>query len=764
MGIIGNLLLPPPGATVWPYTVAHSALFNGAADHLTRTPAGAGNRRTFTQRVLVKGCDLAASHAWFFAGFDAYTQYFMGNLSGATGVRLSVFQWNGVGVLYNHVSDDFVVDPTAWYDIVAAVDTTQTVAADRVKLFVNGRQVATSSPVTGQYSGPIPQNYECRWNDVIGHTLADAVRVPSVYFADVHVVDGQALTPDAFGEWSDKVTGLWMPKEYTGTYGTNGFRLDFANAADLGADVSGNGNHWTVGGSPVQTSDTPTNNHCVMNPLEVGPVASYTRCGLTNGNLTATTAGTSWSQSVGTLTGQDGAYYYEYTYDSAPANEHWLGFYSGKYANRVELLQQSTGGKTYLRAWGSFGSVVEERTHVVPTAGDVIGIAVDTVAGTFSAYRNGVLIGSIGINGVPCTPVFFSFGVNACVGTFNFGATGFTYTPPSGHLSLCAANLPDPDILRSSTVADIVLREGTGATAGVSSLEFTPDLVNIKDRDTAHQWMLFDSVRGATKYLNTNGTNAEGTNAETLKSFDSAGYTLGNATWVNQSGDSFLDLCLKAGPESGFEIVTYTGNGVAGRQIAHNLGKAPTFMMVKNLTTGGAPMSWVTYHAALGATKAVFVDLTSAAVTGTAYWNDTEPTSTAFTLGNATNVNTNGDTYVAYLFTDSDIFKAFSYTGNASTDGPFVNLGGRPLAVPFLKNTANGSPTWYNLDAVRDPFNPAAQYLQPSETTVEGTSQWANFTSTGIKVIGSGVGYNESASLFVGLAILQSATKYANAF
>jgi hypothetical protein len=670
MGIIGNLLLPPPGATVWPYEIAHSALFSGAADHLTRTPASAGNRRTFTQRVLVKGCDLAASHAWFFAGLDAYTQYFMGNLSGATGVRLSVFQWNGVGVLYNHVSDDFVVDPTAWYDIVAAVDTTQAAAADRVKLFVNGRQIATSSPVTGQYSGPIPQNYECRWNDVIGHTLADAIRVPAVYLADVHVVDGQALTPDAFGEWSDKVTGLWMPKAYTGTYGTNGFKLDFANAADLGADVSGNGNDWTVGGSPVQTLDTPTNNHCVLNALD--PLTTGT---LSNGNLTV--AG----------------------------------------GNATVTMRPETGKWSYKK---------------------------DGVEQLYDADVSG-----------PFNPTL-------TVGIYDFGASG--YTPTAGYKTLCAANLPDPTILRSSTVADIVLREGTGATASVSSLEFQPDLVNIKDRDTAHRWMLFDSVRGATKYLSTNGTNADSTIAETLKSFDAAGYTLGNITWVNQSGDSFLDLCLKAGPESGFEIVTYTGNGVAGRQIAHSLGKAPTFMMVKNLTTGGAPMSWVTYHAALGATKAVFVDLTAAAAAITTYWNETEPTSTAFTLGNATNVNADGDDYVAYLFTDSDVFKAFSYTGNASVDGPFVNLGGRPLAVPFLKNTTSGVTDWYHLDAVRDPFNPAAQYLQPSETTVEGTSQWANFTSTGIKVIGSGVGYNGSGNLFVGLAILQSATKYANAF
>jgi hypothetical protein len=627
---------------------------------MARTPASAGNRRTFTQRMLVKGCDLATQHVWCFAIDGAYSQYIMGNLSGSGGVRLSVFQWNGVGVLYNHVSDAWVVDPTAWYDIVVAVDTTQAGAADRVKMYVNGAQVPTSSPVTGQYAGAIPQNFECRWNATVAHEFADDVSNASAYFADVHAVDGQALTPDAFGEWSDRVTGLWMPKIYEGTYGTNGFRLDFANAADLGADVSGNANHWTVTGSPEQTLDTPTNNHCTLHPLD--PATTGT---LSGGNLTV--AG----------------------------------------GNATVTLRPETGKWSYRK---------------------------DGAEQLYDADVSG-----------PFNPVLTA-------GSYDFGASG--YTPAAGYRTLCAANLPEPSVFRSDTVADIVLREGTGAAVDITSLGFAPDWVVVKGRDTVGgpQWGLTDTVRGANKQVYFNRSDvAEVNQLECLTAFGGSGYTLGTNVQYNMAGANFIDLC-------GLEIVTYTGTG-ATQNIAHSLGKAPAFMIVRNRS---AASNWVVYHTALGATKALFFT-TNAAFTDASYWNNTEPTAAQFTVGTYIGTNTSGHEYVAYLFTDSDVFRAFSYTGNASTDGPFVHLGGRALSVPFLKNTGAGSTSWYTFDAMRDQFNPIAQYLQPDTTNVEGTSQWATFTATGAKVIGSGVGYNGSGNLFVGLAILQS-TKYANAF
>ena len=288
-----------------------------------------------------------------------------------------------------------------------------------------------------------------------------------------------------------------------------------------------------------------------------------------------------------------------------------------------------------------------------------------------------------------------------------------------------------------------------------------PDWVNIKSRSGSYDWQLYDSVRGATKYLNTNESAREETIAEGLSAFLCDGYRLGEHGFVNGQGHTFVDLALKAGVDQGFEIVTYAGDGVAGRQIPHSLGTAPTFMLIKDLTTA---YSWIVYHAGLGATKALFLEAMNAADTSAAHWNNTEPTATHFTLGSNLAVNKAGDNYVAYLFTDSDIFKAFSYTGNGIADGPFVNLGGRPLSIPFIKDTSDAF-AWGNFDAAREPFNPVGDYLVPNAAAAETTGfDVFNFTSTGFKYIYPGGAWGTNNHLIVGLAILESTNKYANAY
>ena len=205
--------------------------------------------------------------------------------------------------------------------------------------------------------------------------------------------------------------------------------------------------------------------------------------------------------------------------------------------------------------------------------------------------------------------------------------------------------------------------------------------------------------------------------------------------------------------------MTYTGTGVA-RTVPHGLGKIPTLIIVKCLTTA---QSWVCYFPALGATRAVFLDLTSAAVTNTGYWNDTAPTSTQFTVGNFSNVNALGDDYVAYIFTDSSIFKVFSYIGNGNADGPFVNLGARPLSIPLFKDV-DATVGWYNFDSARNPFNLITRFAQPNVNSAEttGSGSWS-FHSNGFKLQQSAASLNANGNLHIGLAILES-TKYTNAY
>ncbi|NDV18235.1 hypothetical protein GO013_02225 [Pseudodesulfovibrio sp. JC047] len=307
----------------------------------------------------------------------------------------------------------------------------------------------------------------------------------------------------------------------------------------------------------------------------------------------------------------------------------------------------------------------------------------------------------------------------------------------------------------------VQLIEGfTDTGTKVSSLAFKPDFVLVKDMDATQPWLVFDSVRGPCRHLELDTQAQEAFDFESLKSFNNHGYTLGNMPEVNREGARFLDLCLKADPASGFEIVEYVGTGKAGHAIAHHLGKKPTYMMVKN--RDNRVPDWLIYHTDLGPTK--YLKLTSApCVTSAAGWNDTEPTATHFTVGEGTSVNEVGKRYIAYLFTDSEVFQTFSYTGIYSDNGPFTPLRGPILSIPFLKD-ATHTVNWTSQNIAADPFNPITTLLYP-DTGAPAESPYQNtFTAGGMRVVGKNNRFNKSGGKFVGLAILKSSTKYSNAF
>lgn len=538
----------------------------------------------------------------------------------------------------------------------------------------------------------------------------------------------------------------------TDQYGSNGCHLDFSDAAALGTDSSGNGNNWTLAGSPVQTSDTPTNNYATANPHQ----GFHPNTGYTDGNLTIDFTSGSPSAGTGISTipmPTSGKYYVEMKrLGSAETYPAYAGL---KLLNGdgTQYVQYAINGEVKA-SHGSYSAV-----HTGIGQEDVVSFAMDIDAGTVDIRHNDVVQATVNY---PVAETLFVRAMSYTTGNnlqLNFGSMGFTYTPPSGFKSLCSADLPAPAILKSAEVADIVLREGTGATASVDSLLFAPDWVTAKNRDAAGSWTTVDAARGDENVIHLDSTGAEYAWSGSL-SLNATGYDLG-ATSVNTAGDSFIDICLKAGVDQGFEIVTWNGDGVAGRTIEHNLGKVPTFIIVK---CASSPDSWAIYHAALGATKNLQFT-TDAAQIQTNRWNDTEPTGTHFTLGTSSKVNANGETYVAYLFTDSDIFKAFSFTGNLSADGPFVHLGGKPLAIPFLKN-ADAIYSWLNTDARREPANPIDQYLVADTTSAEVAAPYDifQFVSTGFKVVTDvSPAVNGSGNLMVRLAVLES-TNHSNAY
>jgi len=292
------------------YTVKNSLRFNsGSSDYLSRTPASAGNRRTWTWSGWIKYSLKSVSSSFnsaLFTGSDGGDGIMFWNNPNTEGV-LNIYL--GSATYYINTTQLFR-DVSAWYHIVVAIDTTQATSSNRIKLYVNGSQVTSFSA-----SSYPTQNYDTNVNTTGTHYIGRQYtlsRYYDGYMSDIYFIDGQALTPSSFGE-TDTDTGIWKPKAYTGTYGTNGFYLQFKNSASLGTDSSGNGNTFTVNNltSIDQTTDTPTNNFCTLNPNHRGIIG--TSATISEGNLkyASSSNGTSNNSMACSIGFSQGKWYWE---------------------------------------------------------------------------------------------------------------------------------------------------------------------------------------------------------------------------------------------------------------------------------------------------------------------------------------------------------------------------------------------------------------------------------------------------------------------
>lgn len=545
---------------------------------------------------------------------------------------------------------------------------------------------------------------------------------------------------------------LWQGFEgLVNDYGPGGGRYAFLDGAALGADSSGNGNHWSVAGA--QSRDTPTNNHPVLNPL------FQTAHALADGNLSFT-GDEANNITPATMECFDGCYW----------EMEWFGASGGGVG--VADLEGYVSGVPASASWlaGNEDVVRFDNTHTIfPVnilAAGVIGLAYmngklwyswngqwdgDPAAGTGAADES--------ISGTVYPFWLDRYTTNVPTGRFRFSRADLVHAPPAGFRPLNARNAAMASVLNSSEFADVVLRTGTGGEAAVTGLGFQPGFVSAKSRTSSGDWHLFDGVRGATRNLSLNTADPEATLPDALTAFLGDGYALGSRAGTNRSGEGFVDLCLKADRRAGFGIVAYTGDGTAGRQVGHGLGKVPTFMIVKRLDSAS---DWAVYHRALGPGKALALTTDTSVATAN-FWYNTEPTATHFSLGPAYRTNADGGSYVAYLFTDSDVFRAFSYRGNGLVNGPCVGLGGRALSVPFLKNGDAALP-WTNQDAVRGGCNPSVMRLVPDTAAAETTDGGIVFTSAGMKITSAAPELNGAGNLHVGLAVLARTSKYSNGF
>ena len=774
--------------------------------YLTRT-GDSGNRRTFTFSAWFKRSSFNQTNSIFGAVLNG-SNFFMirfRDIDDPDGGKLQIGNYSGSFDLDLRTSQVFR-DLTNWYHIVVAVDTTQSTASDRVKLYVNGSQVTSFSTAT--YPS---QNFETRVSN--GHSEQVGAEATSYsyidgYLAEVNFIDGTALTPSSFGETKN---GVWIPKAISGlTYGTNGFRLTFADSSSLGDDTSGNGNDFTSSGlaSTDVVLDRPENNFCTLNPLNT----NYNRGQVTisRNNLRFVSSSTNRGFTTGTMK-VHGKVYFEVL--SRDGNNGFAG---------IQNITNNAGGYTAGQSFDMYNGTpridgsAQSGTGTF-SDGDIMGVAVDVDAKSIQFFRNNVskFSGNYTIDEEYFPFLYDSSGGRSSDNIANFGQdssfTGektsgsnnaqddngqgdFYYAPPSGFLALCSANLPDvtigPD---SDSQADdhfnSLLWTGTGSSADAKTgVGFQPDWLWAKDRNYANNHILIDSSRGVTKYLQSSQTSAELTDSNILQSFDSDGFTTvgqginflnvsdyvawlwkanGGTTTTNDAsstGVGTIDSVIQANTTAGFSIVTYTGTGSVG-SYGHGLGTKPDLIITKERNNAE---NWLFYTHADDQAY-LYLNLNNARSTGNnqqRFGNDSsvvQPTSTIVSIGTAEDINTSSSTYVAYLFAEIEGYSKFgSYTGNGNADGTFVFTGFRPAWVLIKQTNSTGS--WLIHDNKRSPFNVIDEDLFSNLASAESDNGVdKDFLSNGFKHRASHSAVNGSSSTYIYMAFAEQPFKFSNA-
>lgn len=761
------LLLGPEG-----YQISRSVrLRQSAGGYLNRTLSASGSTSQWTYSKWTKRGLLGSFNVLLSSCITGST-YYQSVLAFDSSDRLWYYQFsNGSGYSVNVTSTAVFRDPSAWYHVVMKFDAT----TSSMIVWVNNQQVINSSSFST--TNRLINSNNVHYIGNYAYQTVDPGRYDG-YFTEINFIDGQVLTPNSFGE-TNPVTGVWQPKKYAGTYGTNGFYLNFsdnsaATAAAIGADSSGNGNNWTPNNISVTAGvtydsmlDVPTQwadggngrgNYATLNPLSlVGNTFSEANLKITSATNT---------KSAGTIAlPATGKWYWECVWvTNGGASSPQFGLVS-----QVATATSANDNLWYRSDGTKFDQTNTSSAYGATwTTNDVIGVAVDMDAGTLTFYKNNTSQGTAfsTITTRLSGNIFPSVKGNVAgdVHVINFGQRPFAYTPPSGFKALNTLNLPEPTILKGNQYFDVKTRSGTGAVAVITGYQFAPDLVWIKARNNIRDHGLMDTVRGVQKYLGSNLTNAEGTTTNGLTSFNADGYTLGSSASdslsVNLASDTFVDWAWKEGATQGFDIVTYTGDGVDGRTVAHNLGVVPSMVIVKSRSTG---TDWNVKHASLSSNNVLQLNATNAQNTpGSGYIGDLN-SSTTFTLKNGgaaiTNVNGNGTTYVAYLFAEVAGFSKFGkYTGNGSTDGPFIFTGFRPRFVMVKRIDLTND--WFTVDSSRNTYNIASALLRPNTSAAEQTSGVIDVLSNGFKPRTTDSAYNASGGTYIFAAFAENPAKY----
>jgi hypothetical protein len=724
-------------------TIANSVIFNSPDDpKLGKTFSGAGTEETWTFSCWIKlGIDTSNGRRMIFSAGSAGSNFGGAEMSSTGDNSLEFYNYVSGSYAWRLQTNRTLEDRSKWYHLLFVSDTTNSTEADRARIYIDGERV-TSFATASYPSLNYANNF---WMGTTEHEIGTSIFTTQNfdgYMAEVNNIDGSVVLPSTFG-LTDTSTGRWIPKTLSGiSYGTNGFRLTFADSSAFGDDTSGNTNDFTVANLVAgdQTTDSPTQNSNTFGSTSSGVT-------LSEGNLTVNT-GTSGSyiQAVGqpAFGVRSGKWYWEVKITTLGAAVYgWKddGATGGSQANDGGSSQSaglSTGsaGSFSAGSWFIDLDYDNEVNYTTVSTNDVLMFAMDLDSGKGYCGKNGTWFnsanpangtGAIGgchrANGsnkfYPCVNRLDS----ASVGEFNFGQRSFAYTPPTGFVSLQQDNMPE-------------------TAKGISGFTW------IKDRDNTLNHNSYDSSNGVFNRLVPNATsdilNTQGGVSKFLKggivvgdtsNVNNSGASMVSWNWVANggttasNGDGSITSTVQANSTAGFSIVKWTGTG-SNATVGHGLSTAPSFILGKVLTTTD---NWIVGHHKLSSTpwnNAIFLNTYGTLNTSAAYWNNTAPTSSVFTTGTWWY---SSQDYVAYCWHEVDGFSKFGkYTGNGVVDGPFIYTGFKPR---WLLHKANNGAGWYLYDSVREKNNPLLFPLFPNTSAAESTNVYGfDFLSNGFKL------------------------------
>jgi hypothetical protein len=734
-------------------TIANSVIFNDDDNaYLSRTN-DAGDRDTFTISVWVKRGNLGSVQHIFdtYDGSSSNDGYIRFNADNTISIRLG----SPSNMLYT--TNRTFEDTSKFYHIMLSVNTNDSTAGDRAKLYIDGDRITSFSTQTNAGSSDDTQFNYSSATFRIGSTTGGSYDLDG-YLAEFNQVDGTALTPSTFGI-TDTSTGRWIPKTLSGiTYGTNGFRLTFADSSAFGDDLSGNTNDFTATNlaSTDQTTDSPTQLFTILSSNQTAGSPT-----LSEGNLGLTAPSSNYGKANGSLgfeaNTSTGLYWEVLGSSSIVALETGIIIESqgapqtsgGQVGAYYIYNRGAAGGNTW---WVQFNDDQQADTGISWANNDKVGLAIKNGNLWFAINNTWVLSGN------PATganPVFtgltgkyrvFVAEYNSASVTLNSGSKSFTYTAPTGFVSLQQDNMPT-------------------TAKGVSGL------VWVKNRDSASfNHVLYDSSRGVHNYINSNTTGAQGTDSDGLTKFLKGGFATEDAGYTNTSGNSFVGWnwvgnsgstssnsngsvtsTVQANQTAGFSIVQYTGTGSAAT-VGHGLSSTPEWIFGRPVEqTGG--YNWSVYHKSMtSASYYLELNTSDAEASDSNVWGSA-PTSSVVNIGSGTSASS--EPYILYCWHGVDGFSKFGkYVGNGNADGTFIYTGFKPAFVMVKGATNTGS--WVIMDSKRDPFNAGSElYLLANSSDAEAGSIAFDFLSNGFKCRDNASGLNASGVTYIYMAFAE---------